>query len=237
MPVIVQPEPNLQAENLLLRELPIAERRRLLACCELVRLELTEHLCQIGGQYEYLYFPLTAFVSLIGKVAGHPPLEMGLIGFDGVLGASVVLASRQVLSDAVVQGAGLAWRLPVGQAEQLLAESTALKTVMQHYLFRLEQQLYINALCVHFHQVEARLARWLLMSQDRVGDSDLFFTHQFLADMLGVRRSSVTVAAGELQDSGVIHYSRGRVQIKSRSGLLARSCCCYLPIEPCAENR
>jgi len=104
--------------------------------------------------------------------------------------------------------------------------------LLQTYLFNLQKQISANAVCAHFHQVEARLARWLLMSHDRIQNDELYLTHQFLAEMLGVRRSSITVAAGYLQANGIILYNRGRLHILDRQGLLARSCSCYQPLSP-----
>lgn len=230
MPTVIPHTQRPLVQNYLLRHLPEVEQRHLQQSAELVRLEFGERLCQIDDDYQYLYFPLTAFVSLIAKLAGHPPLEMGLIGFEGVLGATILLHTRRVPSEAIVQGAGMAWRIPVGAIEDALNHCESFLLMLQTYLFNLQRQISQNAVCAHFHQVEARLARWLLMSHDRSQTDELYLTHQFLAEMLGVRRSSVTVAAGYLQDNGIILYNRGRLHILDRQGLLARSCGCYLPI-------
>jgi CRP-like cAMP-binding protein len=231
MPSVIAHSQRPQVQNRLLQQLPQAEQDQLLQQAELVQLEFAERLCQLDDAYQHLYFPLTAFVSLIAKLPGHPPLEMGLIGYDGVLGATILLHTRSAPSEAIVQGAGMAWRIPIAVIETVLQQQYSLLPVLQTYLFRLLRQLAQNAICAHFHQVEARLARWLLMSHDRVQTDELYLTHQFLADMLGVRRSSVTVAAGDLQSYGIILYNRGRVHILDRQGLLARSCSCYQPLQ------
>ncbi|WP_348730712.1 Crp/Fnr family transcriptional regulator [Rheinheimera texasensis] len=229
MPIVLTHSQRPLVQNRLLRHLPEAEQSQLLQQAELVQLEFAERLCQLDDDYQHLYFPLSAFVSLIAKLPGHPPLEMGLIGFEGVLGATILLHTRRVPSEAIVQGSGMAWRIPVAVIES--AQQPSLQPLLQAYLFRLLRQLSQNAICAHFHQVEARLARWLLMSHDRVQADELYLTHQFLADMLGVRRSSITVAAGDLQSYGIILYNRGRLHILDRQALLARSCSCYQPLQ------
>lgn len=229
MPTVLTHSQRPKVQNRLLHHLPEAEQSQLLQQAELVQLEFAERLCQLDDDYQHLYFPLTAFISLIAKLPGHPPLEMGLIGFEGVLGATILLHTRRVPSEAIVQGSGMAWRIPVAVIES--AQQPSLQPLLQAYLFRLLRQLSQNAICAHFHQVEARLARWLLMSHDRVQADELYLTHQFLADMLGVRRSSITVAAGDLQSYGIILYNRGRLHILDRQSLLARSCSCYQPLQ------
>lgn len=229
MPTVLTHSQRPAVQNRLLHHLPEAEQSQLLQQAELVQLEFAERLCQLDDDYQHLYFPLTAFVSLIAKLPGHPPLEMGLIGFEGVLGATILLHTRRVPSEAIVQGSGMAWRIPVAVIES--AQQPSLQPLLQAYLFRLLRQLSQNAICAHFHQVEARLARWLLMSHDRIQADELYLTHQFLADMLGVRRSSITVAAGDLQSYGIILYNRGRLHILDRQALQARSCSCYQPLQ------
>lgn len=223
--------------NRLLATLTPEVQQQLLAQCQLVSLQFAEPLCLPEQAYQFVYFPLTSFISLIAKLPGHPPLEMALIGFEGMLGATLLLQSRQVPLQAIVQGAGLAWQMPVAVLEQHLSQQPdsisphgELQPALQRYLLQLLTQQSQNAICAHFHQVEERLARWLLMSQDRYQQHQLYLTQQFLADMLGVRRSSITVAAGDLQLHGLISYQRGQLQILDRPGLLQRSCSCYQPL-------
>ncbi|WP_198783228.1 Crp/Fnr family transcriptional regulator [Shewanella putrefaciens] len=216
-----------QVQNQLIHDLPALEQVELLSQAKLVQLNFADLLCQPGELYQYVYFPLTAFISLIAKLPKHPALEMGLIGYEGMLGATTLLSTRQVPSEAIIQGSGKAWRIPIATFEDLLAQSSSLRQILETYLYQLLCQLSQNAVCAHFHSVESRLARWLLMSHDRIQTNELFLTHQFLSDMLGVRRSSITEAAGELQASGCISYNRGRLYILDRQGLLARCCSCY----------
>ncbi len=227
MTTVIQDTLKPQVQNRLIRHLPLAEQTAILAAAELVELEFAELLSEAGEPYPYVYFPLTAFVSIIAKLPDHPALEMGLIGFEGMLGVTMILGTRQAPSQTIVQGAGLAWRVPSATFENLLNQSAHLPVILQAYLYTLICQLSQNAVCAHFHSVESRLARWLLMSHDRIQTDELYLTHKFLSDMLGVRRSSITVAAGDLQDNGIILYSRGHLHILNRPGLLARSCLCY----------
>lgn len=213
--------------NLLLNCLSTQEQQLFFDDCELVMLEFGSQLCHPTQPYHWLYFPLTSFISLIAKLPGHPPLEMGLIGFEGMLGATLVLKNRNVPLEAVVQGEGMAWRMPVVLFELFLSKHPALKSALRRYLYQLLTQLSSNAVCAHFHQIEERLACWLLMSHDRAQHNELYLTHQFLAEMLGVRRSGITVAAGDLQLKGLIHYQRGHIHILDREGLLQQSCSCY----------
>ncbi|WP_306522670.1 Crp/Fnr family transcriptional regulator [Rheinheimera sp.] len=232
MTTVLQPDDLTGNTNLLLNSLSAGEQQLFFADCELVQLEFGNQLCHPNENYRFLYFPLTGFISLIAKLKGHPPLEMGLIGFEGMLGATLVLQNRQVPLEAIVQGEGQAWRIPVVLFELFLTTHPHLRTVLHCYLFQLMTQLSANAVCAHFHQIEERLARWLLMSQDRSQQHELYLTHQFLAEMLGVRRSGITVAAGDLQLKGLIHYQRGHVKILDRPGLLQQSCACYQGISP-----
>lgn len=231
MPTVLAHSQKIAVHNCILQCLPEREKSHLLHQADLVQLEFAERLCLLDDEYQHLYFPLTSLISLVAKLPGHPPLEMGLIGFEGVLGATILLQTRSVPSEAIVQGAGLAWRIPVSVIEMTLQQYSNLLPLMQDYLFRLLRQLSQNAICAHFHQVDGRLARWLLMSHDRIQTDELYLTHQFLAEMLGVRRSSITIAAGNLQCNGIILYNRGRLQILDREGLLARSCSCYQPMQ------
>jgi CRP-like cAMP-binding protein len=174
-----------------------------------------------------LYFPLSGFISLVTKLDGHKPLEMGLIGNEGMLGVTLALGITAAPTQAVVQGKGTAWRIDIATLQQLLEQCPQLQHVLQQYLFVLMAQLSQSAACVHFHELDCRLARWLLMSQDRAHSNRFHLTHQFLADMLGVRRSGVTVAAGVMQKQGLISYTRGAITILNRNAVQRAACECY----------
>jgi CRP-like cAMP-binding protein len=214
-------------DNELIERLSTADRLRLLALCEPVDLAFGEILCQPDAPHRGVYFPRSGFISLLATASGHPPLEMGLVGTEGMLGASMALGVEEVPLMAVVQCSGSAWRIEPRSFRRALATSKSLHLAIDRYLYVLMAQLSQSALCARFHEVEPRLARWLLITHDRAHADHFHLTHQFLADMLGVKRSAVTIAAGSLQRRQCIRYSRGEIGILSRSALEAASCECY----------
>lgn len=213
--------------NHLLQLLSSKDRRILLQYCDVVQLQFADILCEPNQRYRYLYFPLSGFISLVTKLAGHKPLEMGLIGNEGMLGVTLALGATMAPMQAVVQGKGTAWRIDIADLQQFLLLCPQLQHVLQQYLFVQLAQLSQSAACAHFHELSPRLARWLLMSHDRAHSSQFYLTHQFLADMLGVRRSGVTVAAGIMQQQQFISYSRGMISILDRKALQDMACECY----------
>lgn len=223
MPVLAVPLITNHLVNLLSEK----ERVLLLQHCDVVALEFGAVLCEPRQRYRYLYFPLSGFISLVTKLAGHKPLEMGLIGNEGMLGVTLALGITTAPMQAVVQGKGTAWRIDIAALQQLLHDCPQLQNILQQYLYVLMAQLSQSAACAHFHELEYRLARWLLMSHDRSHSNNFHLTHQFLADMLGVRRSGVTVAAGILQQKQYISYSRGTISILDRAALQHAACECY----------
>jgi CRP-like cAMP-binding protein len=213
--------------NQLIEHLPAKYRHSLLQRCELVDLQCGRILCERGEPFRQLYFPLTGVISQVALTADHPPLEMGLIGNEGMLGGMLTQGVNRVPLRAVVQGSGTALRISASQLREELLGSPALMRILNRYLYVLMTQLAQTAACNRFHEVPARLARWLLMSHDRTHAEHFYLTHQFLADMLGVQRSAVTIAAGALQQQGLIHYSRGKITVLSREGLERLACECY----------
>ncbi len=215
------------AENHLIDRLPSAARRRLLGHCELVHLTLEQVLSAPRVKTLHAYFPVDGFVSLVTRIDGHPGLEVGMVGREGMLGAELALGVSSSPLLALVQGAGSAWRIEQKAFCRELAASTALRRSLGCYIHVLMTQLAMSALCVRMHRVVPRLARWLLMSQDRAHADKFHATHEFLAYMLGVRRVGVTSAAVGLQREGLIDYRRGELQVLDRQGLEARACSCY----------
>ena len=213
--------------NGLMEGLPRRDRKRILDRCEQVELVFGTILCEADQPYRHIYFPLSGFVSLVATVEGHPPLEMGLIGNEGMLGATLVLGLDTIPLRGVVQGSGTALRMTTRQLRRELSDSPALQRILNRYLYVLMAQLSQTTVCTRFHEVEARLARWLLMTHDRAHADHFHLTHEFLADMLGVQRSAITIAAGALQKRKLISYSRGEINILSRRELEAASCECY----------
>lgn len=219
--------PPRSAGNCLINALPRKQRSTILQQCEAVALVFGTTLCEPGDAYRHVYFPLSGFISLVGAVGDHPPLELGLIGDEGMLGATLVLGIDTVPLRGVVQGSGNALRMSTAQFRNQLRDSAILLRVLNRYLYVLIGQLSQGAACTRFHEVEPRLARWLLMTHDRSRTNHLLLSHAFLADMLGVRRSAVTIAAGALQRRNLIRYSRGSINILDRKGLEGASCECY----------
>jgi CRP-like cAMP-binding protein len=216
--------------NHLLARLPRTERERIVRECTEVELTFGEKLAEPGKIQAAVWFPVTGFVSLVARTRGHPPLEMGLIGNEGMLGATLALGVDSVPLGAVVQGDGSALRMGVRPFKRCLKDCPTLQRTVQRYLYVVLAQLAQSAACTRFHEVNQRLARWLLMTHDRTRGDQLHLTHQFLADMLGVRRSAITIAAGLLQQRGVIQYSRGEIHVLDRAALEASSCECYAAV-------
>jgi len=213
--------------NQLIAGLPRENQDVLLARGEIVKLAFGDSLCKRRDRYVHTYFPLTGFISLTASVAGHAPMEVGMIGNEGMLGASMVLGGSEVPQDALVQGDGTALMLSAADTRALLATAPAFVRALNGYLFVLTLQLAQSVACTRFHVVEARLARWLLMTHDRMHKDRFYLTHQFLADMLGVQRSAVTIASVVLKDAGIIDYSRGEIRIIKRKELERLACECY----------
>lgn len=213
--------------NRLIDGLTRRHRDRLLGQCTPVRLVFGDVLCDVGTPAKQVFFPLTGFISLVATVNGQPPLEMGMIGNEGMLGATLALGVTTTPLRAVVQGGGSAWRLSVTRFRRELSASAELRRTVDSYLYVVFEQLAQTAACNSFHEVQARLARWLLMTHDRAHGARFRLTHRLLAEMLGVRRSAVTIAAGELQRRQLIQYTRGKIRVLSRPGLEAAACECY----------
>jgi len=214
--------------NRLLAALPAGDRERLAARADRVSLEFGDTLARTGAASPYVHFPTDSFISMITEVAGRSGLEMGIVGDEGMLGAWLVLDVSESPFHALVQGAGGALRMEVPALREELERSPALARMLQRYLYVTLCQLGQSGACTRFHRLEARLARWLLMTQDRAHADAFAITHEFLAAMLGVRRAGVTVAASGLQRRGVIRYRRGHLTVLDRAALEAAACECYL---------
>lgn len=214
-------------ENHLIEMLPRKDRRRLLSLCEPVELGLSDVLSEAGKPMRQVYFPTVAFISLVTAIDGKPVLEVGMVGREGMLGAQLALGVGTAPLHAVVQGGGAAWRMSAARFRSEFANSAALQRCLNRYLYVLMGQLANSAGCVRFHLIGARLARWLLMTQDRARSPSFHVTHEFLAYMLGVRRVGITTAAGDLQRSGLIEYRRGELTVLDRRGLESAACGCY----------
>jgi CRP-like cAMP-binding protein len=205
-------QPTVPVENRLLAALPRDEYDRLLPQLQQVSFDLGEVVYEFGGHLDYVYFPTTAIVSLLYTMENGASAEMGLTGNDGVVGIALFMGGGTMPNRAVVQSAGGAVRM---------------KARVLRYTQALITQISQTAVCNRLHSVEQQLCRWLLLSHDRVKADELIMTQELIADMLGVRREGVTVAAGRLQDSGAISYVRGHITILDRQKLEETVCECY----------
>lgn len=215
------------SSNQLIARLPKAARLRLDAIGQVVELSLSQVLGEAGAPTKHVHFPIDGFVSLLAQVDSEHVIEVGMVGREGMLGIQLALGVASEPLKSLVQGGGQALRIDAAAFRRELAASPALRTLLDRYVYVLLAQHARAAACLRFHMIEERLARWLLMSQDRALSDVFQLTQEFLAYMLGVRRVGVTVAAGELQRRHLIAYERGEMTIVDRAGLERASCSCY----------
>jgi CRP-like cAMP-binding protein len=215
------------APNRMLAALPAKEYERLMAGFEPVKLTSGEVLYEPGEEMRHVYFPSDCVVSLLTVVEGHRTLEVGLVGREGMVGSRLALGLTTASVRALVQGSGTALRIKSSHFLRELRRSPVLQRALLHFTDALMIQVIQTAACNRFHLVEARLALWLLMTLERLPSGEFHFTQEFLADMLGVRRAGVTLAAGALQRRKLIRYRRGTITILDEQGLEAACCSCY----------
>ena len=214
-------------ENNLLAALPRKEYLHLLSSLEPVTLTFGEILYEPGKPIRHVYFPCDSLVSLLTLVDGHMALEIGLVGRDGMLGIPLALGINDSPARALVQGAGTALRMKAARFRREHEKYGSLHRELNRYIHERIVQITQTAACNRFHPVEARLARWLLMTRDRMGTNHFHHTQELLGNMLGVLRVAVTNAAGALQRRKLINYSRGEINILDGRGLEAAACPCY----------
>lgn len=218
-------------QNHLLAALPAADLERVRKNLKLVELPLGEPLYESGSRQRAVYFPTTAIVSLLYTLADGSSVEIAVVGNEGIIGVSLFMGGETTPSRAVVQSAGYAYRW----SGKFLKEEFTLGGPMQHLLLKYTQalltQMAQTAVCNRHHSLDQQLCRWLLLSLDRLVGNELVMTQELIANMLGVRREGVTEAAGNLQNAGLIKYSRGRIKVLDRAGLEARTCECYAVVK------
>jgi len=218
---------NPRIANRLLAALPKKDFEALERHFEEVPLVFEEILYQPKVLISDVYFPNSGIVSLLAAANGRASLEVGLVGKEGLLGLAIFMGVNTSQNRAVVQGVGSAMKMKATAFRKECNNGSALPRILQRYSHSLLTQVTQSAVCNQFHSVDARLARWLLMTHDRVGKDEFALTQEFLSNMLGVRREGVSRAAGHLQKRKLIRYSRGNVNILDRPGLEATSCGCY----------
>ena len=224
------PFTNSPRQNHLLSALPAAEWARWQGQLEPVEMPLGLVLYEVGKVMTHVYFPTTAIVSLLYVMEDGASAEIAVVGHDGVVGISLFMGGESTSSRAVVQSAGLGYRL---RAQALKEDFN--RTPVLHLLLRYTQalitQMSQTAVCNRHHSLDQQLCRWLLLSLDRLDGSELAMTQELIANMLGVRREGVTEGALKLQRAGLIKYSRGHITVLDRPGLEARSCECYAVVK------
>ncbi|HEY1957690.1 MAG TPA: Crp/Fnr family transcriptional regulator [Polyangiaceae bacterium] len=213
--------------NRLLDRLPKADRRALGERCETVALRRGAKVYQSDSAIEHVYFPTTAVCSLVVGMADGEVAEAGMIGNEGMLGLPAYLGAETALHTVLAQRAGGALRMPVEAFHDFLRESPRFEKLVQRYVAYSWRYANQTVACNALHSVEKRACRWLLLTHDRVGDGDFVLTHEFLAEMLGTHRQTVSIVAATLQRSGLIRYRRGVVRILKRAELEGSSCECY----------
>ena len=217
--------------NRLLAALPRKDYRKLLPFLEPVALAFQEVLYEPHIRIRHVYFPNDCFVSMLTTVDADRAAEVGLVGSEGMIGLPVALGAAVSPFRAVVQGGGTAMRMKVADFRREFSESNALRRELFLFTHLLMIQIAQTAACNRFHVVQKRMARWLLMTRDRVNSNEFRITQEFLALMLGVRRSGITLAAGSLQELKLIGYRRGAVTILNQRGLEAAACECYKTVK------
>lgn len=221
------PQANESSQNLLLAALPAADFERLARHLERVQMRLGDMLYEPGEQLQHAYFPVTSIVSLHYVMETGASASVAGVGNEGMVGITLFMGGNTTPSSAVVQTAGVAYRLERRVLKQEFERPGALHQLLLRYTQALMTQMTQTAVCNRHHSVEQQLCRWLLVTLDRIPSGQIVMTQELVASMLGVRREGVTDAAGRLQEAGVIRYRRGHITVLQRAGLETRTCECY----------
>jgi CRP-like cAMP-binding protein len=213
--------------NQLLAALPKKEYQALQSQLEEIPLVFEHIIYKPQVAISDVYFPTSGIISLLAGINERATLEVGMVGSEGMVGLAIFMGVSESQNRAVVQGAGLAMKMKATAFRRECNNGGALPRLLQRYTHSLMTQITQAAVCNQFHSIEARLARWLLMTHDRMGEDEFQLTQEFLSNMLAVRRECVNKAAGKLQRRNLISYSRGRLRVLDRTSLEAISCGCY----------
>lgn len=214
-------------QNQLLACLPEAEWERWMPHIELIDLPLGKVLHESGAPATHVYFPTNAIVSLLYILENGSSAEIAVVGNEGVVGISIFMGGGSTPSRAVVQSAGMGYRLRAEVIKRAFERSDPVKHLMLRYTQALITQMSQTAVCNRHHSLDQQLCRWLLLSLDRLSGNELVMTQELISNMLGVRREGVTEAAMKLQSAGLIRYARGHISVLDRPGLERRACECY----------
>ncbi len=213
--------------NKLLASLPTQDFESLFAKTELIDLQFGDIIYEPNDIISDVYFPNSGIISLLSTIGQMSMLEIGLVGKEGMAGLPVFLGVDKSMNRAIVQGNGKFLKIKTSDFLVVCEKSPMLVKILQRYTHSLLTQISQSAVCNRFHQVDARLARWLLMTHDRMEAPEFQLTQEFLSNMLGVRREAVTIAARNFQKNQLISYSRGKIKILNRKKLEESSCVCY----------
>jgi CRP-like cAMP-binding protein len=213
--------------NHLLDALPADVLERVTPHLDDVSLSLGQVIYESGERLEHIYFPTTSIVSLLYTMENGTSAEIGVVGNEGVVGIALFMGGETTPNRAVVQSGGLSRRMRIGALKEEFRRGGPFQQLLLRYTQALITQMSQTAVCNRLHTVDQQLCRWLLLSHDRLDSNELTMTQELIANMLGVRREGVTVAAGRLQEAGLIRYHRGHITIVDRTGLEARACECY----------
>ncbi len=216
-----------QASNQLLDALPPAEFERLQPHLELINLPVGRVIYEPGGHQQYALFPTTCILSLHYVMASGASAETAGVGKEGMLGIALIMGGDTTSSSCMVQTAGQAWRLDRAVLKKEFMRGGLLRNLLLRYTQTVINQTMQTAACNRHHSLDQQLCRWLLQTADRISGKELVMTQELVASMIGVRREGITVAAGKLQQAGVISYRRGHITVLDRAGLESRVCECY----------
>jgi CRP-like cAMP-binding protein len=222
---------NLPQENHLLAALPVEAQQRIFPDLEWVEMPLGKVLYESGDAMRYVYFPIDCIVSLLYVMENGSSAEISVVGNEGLVGVSLFMGGESTPSRAIVQSAGVAFRLPGPRLKQEFKLHTGLLLLLLRYTQSLITQMSQTAVCNRHHSIDQQLCRWLLLSLDRLSGDHLTMTQELIANMLGVRREGVTEAAGRLQRLGVIEYNRGHITVLDRPKLESLCCECYAVVK------